>query len=550
MLKISQNWPGRVGHGQIFARRAGAVLTLAVAILVVGLFGCRDELGTDLDTNLPPDTYITGAPAESTTSFYKVHLYWYGDDADGKVVGFEYVITDSMPADEDTLTFAYTTRSDSIFAFPVEPNQQVVGHRFYVRAIDDKGAEDPEPAITFFGVADLIAPTPVFELARAYDPNDETSIRDITSTNSVVPRDTIHAGWDVKFQWSGFDADSMITEDGRLIRAGEVMQYEYQMRGADSAPILVDREVTEITYDNLGNGVYVFELRAVDDAGFMGLDPQKRTFVWNYDPNTYFFDPRGTDLRPRVIVTSDGWEGERVFFAGDTIPMIGSHRSTYSRAVSVNVRFDLWGTDPDDALGSGVGNFQYRKGVARYEKADVNPDFDASDPLERDHGASIFLEDQTTTSISLYARCFDGYGQPDGSAANFPLYINRGPVLLDTLDVIDDMPILQYPNEFAPIPMDSVRGPWANSIPIRLRAFDPDSTTNFFAYQMVISPSGGALYGPADGDTDGIFETWLELPQDISMNSDTLLIRVSEVVRSDNGSRHSDLRIPLTFVDN
>jgi hypothetical protein len=546
MLKISHQM-----HGQVFMRRASALLTVVGAILVVTMFGCREELGTELDTNLPPDTYITGAPAESTTAFYKVHLYWYGDDADGKVVGYEYVITDSMPADEDTLTYAYTTRTDSLFAFPVEPNQQVVGHRFYVRAIDDMGAEDPNPAITFFGVADLIAPTPVFGLARAYDPDNEANFKDITSTNPIVPADTIRAGWDVEFEWSGYDADSMITEDGRLVVAGEVMGYEYILRGLDTAPIRVDQDDTTAVYDNLNNSVYVFQLRAVDDAGFMGLDPEQRSFVWNYDPNTYFFDPRGDDLRSRAVVTSDGWNGERVFYEGDTIPLTGEHRTSYSKSVSVDVRFELWGIDSDDFLGTGLSRFQYRKGVARYERADINPDYDPLDPQERDYAASILLESQYTTSISLYARCFDGYGQQDGTAARFPLFINRGPRLLDTLDVVDDVPIMQYPNEFEPIPMDSVRS-WGNRIPIRLRAWDPDTTTYWFRYQWVISPSGGALYGPESDRINGIYDAWLDLPHDFSMNGDTLLIRVSEGLAnsSSDGGRHSDLRIPLNFVDN
>ena len=539
-----------VHHGPMFVKRTTFVLMAAVVVLVVSMFGCRDELGTDLDTNLPPDTYITGAPAESTTAFYKVHLFWYGDDTDGVVVGYEYVITDSMPADEDTLTYAYTTRTDSIFAFPVEANQQVVGHRFYVRAIDDQGAEDPEPAITFFGVADLIAPTPVFEVARAYDPDSPDVFRDITSENPVVPTDTINAGWDVHFEWSGFDADSMITETGEKIRAGEVMQYEYLLRGRDSAPLLVSRDDTTATYDDLGNGVYVFQLRAVDDAGFMGLDPKQRSFVWNYDPQTYFFDPRGDDLRPRVIATSeDAWEGELEFFAGDTIPMSGRHTSSSSRVHKVDIRFELWGVDPDDELEVGVSRFQYRKGVARYETATNNPEYDPTDPEERAYAAFIELEDQTTTSISLYVRCFDGYGQPDGSAAIFPLYINRGPILLDTLAVVGGEPVMQYPSRFEPIPMDSVRA-WGNRIPIRLKASDPDSTTHFFKYQLVISPSGGALYGPESDDTDEIFETWLDLPYDISMASDTLLIRVKEQVRNDKGVRFSDKKIPLIFTDN
>ena len=134
---------GGAGFPELGTRRAVSAVSLAAAILAVLLFGCREEVATDIDRNLAPDTYLTGVPAESTTTVYHLHLFWHGSDTDGKVVGYEYAVTDSLPVDEDSLGYVYTTRTDSIFIFQVGENQQVLGHRFYVRAIDNEGKVDP-----------------------------------------------------------------------------------------------------------------------------------------------------------------------------------------------------------------------------------------------------------------------------------------------------------------------------------------------------------------------------------------------------------------------
>ena len=94
--------------GSVLARRSFSVLAVTAGLMVVLLFGCRDEIVSNLDTNQVPDTYLTGVPEDSTTTFYRVHLYWYGNDVDGRVVGYEYAITDSFPADEDTITYHHT----------------------------------------------------------------------------------------------------------------------------------------------------------------------------------------------------------------------------------------------------------------------------------------------------------------------------------------------------------------------------------------------------------------------------------------------------------
>ena len=81
----------------------------ALAALVLGLWaGCREEEVIEVDTNLPPDTYLTCAPPESSSNLCRIHVYWHGEDPDGEVVGFYVAVTDSMPVKPDTISFRFT----------------------------------------------------------------------------------------------------------------------------------------------------------------------------------------------------------------------------------------------------------------------------------------------------------------------------------------------------------------------------------------------------------------------------------------------------------
>jgi hypothetical protein len=437
---------------------------VGAGILVLLGFGCRDEVATHVDRNLPPDTYLTGVPADSTTSFYKVHLFWYGGDADGKVVGYEFVVTDSLPVDEDTLTYRYTTRTDSLIIFPVGSRQQVLGHRFYVRAIDNDGAVDPEPAIAFFGALDLIPPSPVFTLAEAFDPESD-EVYPLTSTADPVPTDTVPSGWDVRFRWRGVDGDRMLDESGDTIAVGEIVRYEYWLAPVEVEPNVGDVGDTVAVYGGLSSGKYQFTLRGVDDAGFMGVDPAVRTFVWNHDPQTYFargWNEAQAESMGVFKALSNAWQDTLVFFEGDTVPLIAS---VSGRVEPVTILTEVSGWDPD---GEGpVSGFQYRLGPGVWQ--------DVSDPERR----TVEEFGLTTTYKTLYARCADELGRRDGTPAQLRIQINRAPRLLDTLDV--ETGRLQYPRPYGVVPLDSILA-WGDSLKVNVRAWDPDSTTRNFFY--------------------------------------------------------------------
>jgi hypothetical protein len=490
-------------------------------MLALVLFGCREELATDIDTNLPPDTYLTGAPPESSVTVYYAHLYWYGNDADGAIRGYEFAITDSIPADEDTLTFRFTAKTDSIFVLPVGRNQQVLGHRFYVRAIDDEGAADPTPAYAFFGAIDLVAPRALFTRIEAWDPVGG-------STRTFASGDTIRAGWNVRFAWSGYDGDHVINDCGDSVMVGRITQYEHWLSPRQASPIPGGLADTTISFDDLESGRFQFNVRAVDDAGFAGLDPEAVSFVWNMDPMTSFetgVEPASGDTLPHYLVSSDAWEGEREFFAGDTIPLTRD----VSGVALVGIRVRANGYDPDDVLGRGVSDFEYRTGAGRWTSLGENRE--------------ILIQNVGTAFFKLEARCRDGYLRKDGSPASMLIAVNRSPTLLDTLDFAGGHAVLPYPRLDEPIPLDSLVV-WSFMLPVRVKAWDPDSTTDTFGYSF---RSSGFLYGDEiQPGTGRICETSLVIP-DVwrAPGQYAIVVRVTERGYIDRVTRQAEFFVPF-----
>jgi hypothetical protein len=509
-------------------RRGVFLATLLLGGLLVLAHGCRDSLVTELDTNLAPDTYLTGVPAESTTTFYRVHLWWYGNDEDGRVVGYEYAISDSLPGDVDTLTYHYTTRTDSVFLFPVGASQQVLGHRFYVRAIDDHGATDPEPAWTFFGAIDLIPPTAIFTVAEAFN-TDLDSAWTLTSTAEAVPTDTVDAGWNVRFQWGGVDRDRMIDEHGDTVYVGAITQYEHWMVPLEAAPTVGGLADTSITYTSLSSGKYRFALRARDDAGFQGLDPSVRSFVWNRDPQTFIrrdLNPATGESLAVLTATSTAWAGERTYFSGDTIPL---KAGAGGAVIPVVIEADVSGTDPDDIKGTGVRRFQYRLGASAWR------------PIQDTLNNVVRLTGVRTANAFLNVRCADGFGRPDGTPAMVAIYVNRAPRLLEIVGEDGGVPIYQFPRRGEVVALDSIRA-WGDSLRVRVRAWDPDSTTSSFWYSFRVS---GALFESKNIEsTTSYYETRVRVanPQVGPM---VLEVRIQEDARQDALIRDAVRAIPF-----
>lgn len=67
-----------------------------------------------------------------------VNLRWSGEDKDGFVKGYEISF--------NNINWEFTTKQDSVFRFSISGNSDTTDIDFYVRAIDNDGNIDPEPA--------------------------------------------------------------------------------------------------------------------------------------------------------------------------------------------------------------------------------------------------------------------------------------------------------------------------------------------------------------------------------------------------------------------
>src|SRR5262245_53974448 len=117
--------------------RAGLVLSFFAIILAVG---CRKPLAPNVDTNKPPETWITAAPQDTisyrdpngqprTTPIgtipVRFHMYWAGSDQDGAVAGFYYAVVETIPVPPPGLSlpslpgpkprdYRFTAKTDSV----------------------------------------------------------------------------------------------------------------------------------------------------------------------------------------------------------------------------------------------------------------------------------------------------------------------------------------------------------------------------------------------------------------------------------------------------
>lgn len=104
--------------------------------------------------NFPPDTQIYIRADTLNATNYRTILHWSGTDTDGYVRGFAYHWDGPWtPETGDSLwwedpSWAFTTATTDTFDVPI--GGQYADRTFYVRAIDDEGLADPDPANQWF----------------------------------------------------------------------------------------------------------------------------------------------------------------------------------------------------------------------------------------------------------------------------------------------------------------------------------------------------------------------------------------------------------------
>lgn len=264
-------------------------------LFVILLWSCRREQPSGFDRNLPPETVLTGVPAESTSAYYRIHLHWHGIDPDGIVTHYEYSVTDtSKVPGEDTpgfTGFTRTTRTDSVFILTAN-KLQTLGHRFYVRAVDNEGKADPTPAWTYFVADDFNLPAVDFLSAvgtwTAGDGIPRTIA--ITSGSESSPTDTIGVGGRFTASWTGHDDDDGDSVVGFEYRRTEEPEYAGGTLGDTTASFDFARPAGS-ALDAYYTGNAAIYVQAIDEAGARTRPPALRSVVVNFSPRAWVVDP-------------------------------------------------------------------------------------------------------------------------------------------------------------------------------------------------------------------------------------------------------------------
>jgi hypothetical protein len=183
-------------------RVSGGLILLATVCSLGLLTGCSEKPGGQYKPNVAPNTFISFGPKEESRTYFKVQFYWYGTDEDGSVTRFQVATVPDITIDSlrnidfDDLPYITTAATESTFVLPADSCCAISGTAqmalsywgLLVRAVDNDGAVDPEPASLFFQASNVV---PRVRLAVPY----KAPIQSMTASPSTY------------VEWRGTDAD-------------------------------------------------------------------------------------------------------------------------------------------------------------------------------------------------------------------------------------------------------------------------------------------------------------------------------------------------------
>ncbi len=202
---------------------------LVLFLLPFVLVSCIDQPTSERMENIPPTTYLWLMPDDTLrTTTSRQHIHWWGDDPDGFVVRYEWSF--------DAANWTWTERNDSVFTFSMQQPDTV--YNFYVRAVDNIGERDPDPAHLRIPVK-----------------NSPPSVEFIEGSD--VPDTTFPVA---TFVWSGTDPDGDDTIEHYYWALNDISEWN-EISGGSSSITLYEEDGLRINETN------VFYLKAIDNAG-------------------------------------------------------------------------------------------------------------------------------------------------------------------------------------------------------------------------------------------------------------------------------------------
>ena len=125
---------------------AGLALVLATLGVVFAASGCGKLKGTLNPSAKPSTSIFVQGPLDTVN--HVVHVYWSGSVIDGRIVGFELRLLNPADTVAAESAWRFTTRTDSVLT--VFTPQGYVALVLEVRAVDNRGQRDPNPARQVF----------------------------------------------------------------------------------------------------------------------------------------------------------------------------------------------------------------------------------------------------------------------------------------------------------------------------------------------------------------------------------------------------------------
>ncbi|MFM2224131.1 MAG: hypothetical protein RJA07_333 [Bacteroidota bacterium] len=176
---------------------------IIVVAIVAGFASCKKQLMGDITANKNPETHtiIDTIIRNGNTRFPSlVKINWWGDDADGFIVAYEYTFDKNITA---ATQWKKLKGLDSTFTLITPAGIDTADFIFSVRAIDNKGAVDESPARVRYPVKNsaptinfttgIYNPTYTFPVVRLYwQTNDLDGADNIDHLELIWNDTTLH----------------------------------------------------------------------------------------------------------------------------------------------------------------------------------------------------------------------------------------------------------------------------------------------------------------------------------------------------------------------
>jgi hypothetical protein len=152
---------------------AGVGIALLTSACDAGFSGLASENQAPRTFLSVRDSSLVDNVNDSNRFTSTVYVSWYGDDPDGYVAHFElrfydYSLRGSVGPED---LWIRTTANDTLITLPIPMGQQTANVAFEVRAVDNLGLKDPNPARTVFPIRNS---APELQLNRFEAPPDTT----------------------------------------------------------------------------------------------------------------------------------------------------------------------------------------------------------------------------------------------------------------------------------------------------------------------------------------------------------------------------------------